>query len=124
MDKLSVVKWTAVALHGIVLIFAVFITFALVGDNVTESLVWGSSDFSARHPLVLVGLVIVANATGVILLLTPLLKSFTGGCIALAFEVSLLIFSLFFLSADFGVVSGAIASGVLFVVIVRFKERR
>ena len=98
MEKLDIIRWIAIALHGIVLAFALFVTLALTGGDIVASFTLSETDAALSRALSLSGLLIGGNALAVILLLTPLFKSFFGSCVLVAYELVFLVAAFLFLS--------------------------
>ena len=72
----------------------------------------------------LAGFVIAANIVGVILLLTPLFRTFAGSCLLIIYELIFLIASLVWLSVDYSIVIAIIAFALIYVAIERRKENK
>lgn len=123
MDTIGIIRWIAIGLHGIVLVFSLSVIFALTGGDIAASFVISEKDAALRQAMSLAVLVIGGNAVGVILLLTPLFRSFIGSCVLVGYEVAFLITSFIFLSFDYSLVIGVVTCALLYVANVRWKVR-
>ena len=121
MDSVSVIRWVAVGLHGIVLAFGFFVVAVLINGNLPAAITLADTDPALKQALLISLLVIGGNALGIVLLLTPLFKSFLGICLLLGCEIAFLAASLVFLSFDYSLVIGIIVGGLLYVAGVRKK---
>lgn len=122
MDKkIGSIRWIVIALHGIVLAFALFVTFALTGGDIVEAFILSKTDAALSHALSLSGMLIGGNVLGIILLLTPLFKSLIGSCVLVAYELAFLVASFLFLSTDYSFVIGIIVCALLYVANTRWK---
>lgn len=119
MDKLRVVRWMAIGLHGIVFLFALFVTFTLVEGDFLGALARAGTDVVLRQAISLSALLIVGNFLGVILLLTPLYMSFRGSCALVVYEVVFLGVSFLFLSLDYSVIVGVVAVALFYIAYMR-----
>lgn len=121
MDSVSVIRWVAVGLHGIVLAFGLFVVVVLVNGDLLAAISLADTDSALKQALLISLLVIGGNALGIVMLLTPLFKSFLGICLLLGYEIVFLAASLVFLSLDYSLVIGIIVVGLLYVAGVRKK---
>jgi hypothetical protein len=119
MDKVRVVRWMAIGLHGIVFLFALFVTFTLAEGDLLGVLARAGTDVVLRQALSLSALLIVGNFLGVILLLTPLYMSFRGSCALVAYEVVFLGVSFLFLSLDYSVIVGVVTIALFYIAYMR-----
>jgi hypothetical protein len=124
LENVGIVRWIAVGLHGLVLAFSLFVSFTLAGGDVLAAFTLSKTDAALSHALALSSLLIGGNVLGIILLLTPLFRSFFGSCVLVAYELAFLTASFLFLSTDYRVVIGIVACALLYVANTRWKARR
>lgn len=113
-----------VGLHGIVLAFALIVTFFLTGGDIKSTYELSKTDPALSHALRLGSLLIGGNMLGIILLLTPLFRSFIGSCVLVAYELVFLGVSLIYLTPDYSFVIGIIGCAMLYVANQRSHETR
>jgi hypothetical protein len=121
LDKIGIIRWIAIALHTIVLTFALFVTSALTGGDIVGSFALIETDIALRQALSLSGLLLGGNTLGVVLLLTPMFRSFIGSCALVVYELAFLAASFMFLSLDYSFIIGIVVCAVLYVANVRRK---
>ena len=121
LKKLSALKWVSIGLHTILLIFALLVTFSLTGIDILAAFKLSKTDAALQHALSLSGLLVIGNLLGIILIFTPLFRSFMGSCFLLIYELAFLGGSLLFLSPDYSVVIGFIACVLLYVAHMHWK---
>ena len=115
MNKICIIRWVIVGLHGIVLAFALFVIFFLTAGDIKTAYALSKTDAALSHALWLSGLLIGGNMLGIILLLTPLFRSFIGSCVLVTYELAFLGASLIYLTLDYSVVIGIIVCAILYV---------
>ena len=123
MDKIGIIRWIAIGLHGIVLAFALFVTFALTGGDIVAAFTLSKTDAALSHALLLSALLIGGNVLGIILLLMPLFASFIGSCVLVAYELAFLVASFLFLSPDYSFIIGIVVCALLYAASTRWKQR-
>jgi hypothetical protein len=117
LSKINIIKWAAVGLHGIVLAFTLFVTFFLTDGDILTAYELSKTDAALSHALWLSALLIAGNMLGIILLLTPLSRSFIGGCILTTYELAFLGLSFVYLTSDYSFIIGIIVCAVSYVAI-------
>jgi len=110
-----------IGLHGIILAFALFVTFALTGGDIVAAFTLSKTDAALSHALSLSWMLIGGNVLGIILLLTPLFRSFIGSCVLVGYELAFLVASFLFLSIDYSFIIGIIVCSLLYVANKRWK---
>jgi hypothetical protein len=111
-----------VSLHGIVLVFALTIIFFLTGGDIKLTYALSETDPALSHALGLGGLLIGGNMLGIILILTPLFRSFVGSCVLVIYELAFLGISLIYLTPDYSFAIGFIGCAMLYVANQRSHE--
>lgn len=117
LNKICIIKWAAVGLHGVVLAFALFVTFFLTEGDIQTAYELSKTDAALSHALWLSALLIGCNTLGIILLLTPLSRSFIGGCILTTYELAFLGLSFIYFTPDYSFIIGIIVCAVSYVAI-------
>jgi hypothetical protein len=121
MKHVNTIRWTAIGLHTIVMIFGLAIGPLATNFDPLQALAQSKSDPSLERAMLLSVLVVVGNLFGATLLASPLFKSLGGTYSILAYEILFLAATLAFLSVDFSIASGVIVLSLLYVASVRRK---
>jgi hypothetical protein len=119
LKKINTIKWLAMGIHSILFAFALMVGFVPTGGEVVSVFELSKADYALSHAFSLFGLLIIGNLLGIILLITPLYKTFAGSCVLVAYELALLIASIFFLSSDYSFFIGIIVCSLSYTAYIR-----
>ena len=122
MSNATALRWIAIALHGIVMVYAVLVLGAVMGWDFAQMGATPGTDPNSKRLLWLSALLIGGNALAIVLLLTPLFSSFFGSCMLVLYEAIFLATSVLWLALEYSIVIAIIAAGLIYVAVVRRKE--
>ena len=115
MHRAAAIRWIAVGLHAVVLIFGVVILGMTTGIDVAGALRRSYEDPILQKIFLLTAIVVGGNLIGAILIGSRLFNSRTGIYALLGYEITFLLVSLPLLSIDYSVVIAFVIAGLLYV---------
>jgi hypothetical protein len=119
LKNINTIKWLVIGIHSILFAFALVLGFVLADGAVVSTFSLSKTDHALSHALSLSGLLIIGNLVGIILLITPLYKTFIGNCVLVAYELALLIASIIFLSSEYSFFIGIIVCSLSYAAYIR-----
>lgn len=124
LSTLNLIRWAAIGLHTIVIVFALAVTSHILDFDISGTIERSASDPAFKRVLLLFGLVIAGNLLGLGLLISRLFDTFRGICVVLAYEFLFLLATLLFLTLDYTVVLILIVGGLIYVAHERRNQFR
>lgn len=118
------IKWAIVGLHTVMLIFSLFATLVLTAGDIKTAYILSETNAALNHALWLGNLLIGGNGLGIMLLLTPLFRSFIGNCVLVMYELVFLSLSLVYLAPEYSVMIGIVVCILLYVTKHRLATRK